>query len=333
MVAVHKARIMVERPKHGQTALGYARRMHSHLLEPLLSRLTHPNVRDLAWTLLSPPLIESTLQRHPLTGSTWARRPPMLAEWLLEQDHQPATLIDWLAGTSRRLGLYYERLWQFGLAHAPGISLIAANIPVRDEGRTLGELDVLFEDGEGMHHLELAVKFYLGPIDLPERAQCWVGPGAEDRLDLKLSRLEGDQLSLAPRPQARTLLATLGAQQPTSRFWMGGYLFHPAGPATAPAGAAQEHLRGEWLRPAQWQQSLDETSVRWQPLERLRWLAPLRTDEAWENERLRLWLGSHARQPASLMVALRPTPQGHWQEVRRAFWLDEHWPAHAPAGG
>ncbi|CAN1601753.1 protein of unknown function [Pseudomonas mediterranea] len=39
----------------------------------------------------------------------------------------------------QRLGLYYERLWQFAVQHAPGIELIAANLPeIRREGRDPG---------------------------------------------------------------------------------------------------------------------------------------------------------------------------------------------------
>ncbi|WP_265309277.1 DUF1853 family protein, partial [Pseudomonas aeruginosa] len=43
----------------------------------------------------------------------------------------------------RSLGLYYEHLWQFALEQAPDVRLIAANLPVRDGGHTLGELDLL----------------------------------------------------------------------------------------------------------------------------------------------------------------------------------------------
>jgi hypothetical protein len=65
--------------------------------------------------------------------------------------------------SSRRLGLYYEALWQFALRQAPGIELLAANLAIRDGGHTLGELDMLLRDRDGVHHLELAIKLYLGP--------------------------------------------------------------------------------------------------------------------------------------------------------------------------
>ena len=135
-------------------------------LADLPGRLQHPQVRDLAWTILSPALLEQApwQQRHPLAASCWNGNPGLLADWLLLLDADAALLEAWLARRSvRRLGLYYEQLWQFVLAQTPDIQLLATNLPIRDGGQTLGELDLLFRDREGVHHLELAVKFYLGP--------------------------------------------------------------------------------------------------------------------------------------------------------------------------
>ncbi|WP_369603937.1 DUF1853 family protein, partial [Klebsiella quasipneumoniae] len=39
--------------------------------------------------------------------------------------------------------------------------LLAANLPIRRAGHTLGELDMLIRDRDGVHHLELAIKLYL----------------------------------------------------------------------------------------------------------------------------------------------------------------------------
>ncbi|MDV3443993.1 DUF1853 family protein, partial [Pseudomonas otitidis] len=34
---------------------------------------------------------------------------------------------------------------------------------VRQQGKTLGEMDLLLQDDHGIHHVELAIKLYLGP--------------------------------------------------------------------------------------------------------------------------------------------------------------------------
>ena len=57
---------------------GYARTMT--LFPDLLNlphQLRHPEVRDLAWVILAPPMLTRTPwpQRHPLAGSDWVQAP------------------------------------------------------------------------------------------------------------------------------------------------------------------------------------------------------------------------------------------------------------------
>ncbi|MDC6690029.1 DUF1853 family protein, partial [Leclercia adecarboxylata] len=63
-------------------------------LADLPNRLQHPQVRDLAWTVLSPPLLSEApqYQRHPLSASRWNSEPGLLADWLLRQDAEPSIL-------------------------------------------------------------------------------------------------------------------------------------------------------------------------------------------------------------------------------------------------
>ena len=134
-------------------------------LDDLLQHLRQPQVRDLVWTLLSPALLDGrTLPlRDPLTASIWRAEPQRLIDWLLRQETEPATLLAYLAGGSSRLGRYYERLWQFALQAAPDVRLLAAGLPVRQAGQTLGELDLLLRDDQVVHHLKLAIKLSFGP--------------------------------------------------------------------------------------------------------------------------------------------------------------------------
>ncbi|NQD95018.1 DUF1853 family protein, partial [Pseudomonas sp. CrR25] len=200
-------------------------------LADLPQQLRQPVVRDLAWVLLSPPLLSTTPwpQRHPLSASHWRQAPGALADWLLHLDRDDAALLTWLAQSSvRRLGLYYERLWQFALHAAPGIELLAANLPIRQSGHTLGELDLLLRDDEGVHHLELAIKLYLGPEQgSGEQPTEWLGPGSHDRLDIKLDHLSQHQLPLSARGEARAALAELDLAHAQAALWLGGYLFYP----------------------------------------------------------------------------------------------------------
>jgi hypothetical protein len=304
-------------------------------LEPLPRQLHHPAVRDLAWVIVSPPLLGQAPwpQRHPLAGSAWADDPAHLAAWLSTLDHDPTPLLTWLTRLgSRRLGLYYECLWQFALQQAPGIELLAANLALRDGGRTLGELDILLRDRDGDHHLELAIKLYLGPqIGAGQDPAQWLGPGCHDRLGLKLAHLAGHQLPISAQPHARAALHGLGIDHAQAHLWLGGYLFYPwTGSATPPTGAHPRHLRGHWLHRRDWPAG----PGRWQPLARHNWLAPARieADRCWTTAQFEHWL--HALDdtaPAYLLVNVEKEADGAWQETERVFLVADRWPHLNPA--
>lgn len=194
-------------------------------------QLRHPEVRDLAWVILAPPMLTHTPwpQRHPLAGSDWVQAPEQLEHWLRELDRNCQPLLHWLElATTRRLGRYYERLWQFAVQHAPGVELIAANLPIRLGGHTLGELDLVLRDRDGVHHLELAIKLYLGPQDGDGADPTqWLGPGSNDRLDRKLKHFCQHQLPMSSRPESREVLAGLDVQAFSAHLWLGGYLLYP----------------------------------------------------------------------------------------------------------
>ncbi|MFJ4155465.1 DUF1853 family protein [Pseudomonas sp. NPDC089752] len=319
----------------GQRQTGYARSMTPFAeLHDLPRQLRRPAVRDLAWTLLSPPLLSNPPcpQRHPLAGSAWAGDPQRLKAWLQQLDNDDQPLREWLATlTSRRLGLYYERLWQFALRQAPGIELLAANLAIRSGGRTLGELDILLRDGDGTHHLELAIKLYLGPGDVAgDDPMQWLGPGCHDRLGTKLAHLAGHQLRMSSDAQSQEALAALGARQVQAHLWLAGYLFYPwPGHAESPAGANPLHLRGRWVRRRDWSVTADE---RWQPLPRHAWLAPARVeaDACWAPQQFAQWLQALKPQaPAQMLVRLEFGSDGAWQEVERLFLVADSWP-HLP---
>ncbi|WXL24420.1 DUF1853 family protein [Ectopseudomonas mendocina] len=307
---------------------------NSSTLDYLMAELRQSAVRDLAWTLLSPALLSDlpASQRHPLQASRWMRDHTALTDWLLALDADGSTLNRHLQQRPvRRLGLYYEQLWQFALQAAPDVEVLSANLPIRQHGHTLGEMDLLLRDDEGVHHLELAVKFYLARRDTGGSAHAdWLGPGSHDRLDIKLHHLISHQLPLSSSPEALASMANLQIEPPQATLWLSGYLFSPWDqPCGGPLGHNPQHHKGRWLHQRQWADFIGNNPVNWQPLPRLAWLAPARLppQEVWSIEQFETWRsGLKTDSNAQLLVKLEPGNNGEWVEAERAFLVNDHWP-------
>ncbi|MFK3795198.1 MULTISPECIES: DUF1853 family protein [unclassified Pseudomonas] len=302
-------------------------------LAALPRQLHTPRVRDLAWVMLSPPMLAETQwqQRHPLSASDWVDNPHALESFLRQLDQDSDPLSEWLARSSiRRLGLYYERLWQFAIHHAPGVELIAANLPIRVENHTLGELDMLLRDKDGVHHLELAIKFYLGPLEADGHDPLnWLGPGSQDTLGSKLAHLNEHQLPMSARPETRQALAALGIEEVQAHVWLGGYLLYPfRGPQTSPTGTHSDHPKGQWLAQKDWPAFIAERpNEHWQWVPRTQWLGPARVDTPWSRETLQGWLTQlDPAERAQLLVRLTETRDGDWEEAERVFLVSDRWP-------
>lgn len=124
---------------------------------------------------------------------------------------------------SHRLGIYFENLWDFVFQHHPDYELIRRNLPIRIDGKTLGELDFVVRHipDNSVEHWEVAVKFYLQVGDL------WVGPGLRDRLDIKLARMRDHQLPFVQAQVVKEELSHLGIHLDRQWALMPGRLFSP----------------------------------------------------------------------------------------------------------
>lgn len=302
----------------------------------LIDTLRDPTVRDLAWVIGSPGLVDAS---HPayqnrVVDDVWCGvQLQDRAKWLKELDLSPLPLHEFIAARpTRRLGHYFEALISFWLMHMPGTQLIAANLQVQDDQRTLGEYDFLFRDTHNMVcHWEAAIKFYLQLAPAAEQ-KVFIGPGARDRLDLKLDRIFQHQLLLGHTPAGQRALPQ-GVRLDKAQAFVKGYLFYHATTSNPVAinGVSATHLSGWWVRHKQ--EKLPQTSSdnRWIIPSRMHWLAPARlTKEAnvMTYAMLNSKLDEHfnSSNEALLLIEMALSEDGVWQEKSRGFVVYETWP-------
>lgn len=249
----------------------------------------HAVVRDMAWVLASPPLLAPVSlppKKVRWLDTAWADQAYLLSEtWLAGLDRNPAPLLQVLAqDNDHRLGSYFESLLAFWLSWPanPLYRLIAHGLAIRNDNRTLGELDFLVEDrhsGE-IQHWEVAVKFYLG-IRAGRAQKNWIGPGMRDRLDLKVRHLLDHQLPLASTPVAAQLIRDMGLAPPVAVCLLKGRLFYPPEvdrKIWAPTSASPHHPSGWWMPQADFLKRYGDSTLRWIRLPKENWMTPVQTD-------------------------------------------------------
>ena len=302
----------------------------------ILDTLHDPAVRDLAWVIGSPGLIDAS---HPayldrVVDDVWCNAQLQnCSAWLSEIDMAPQSLHEFIAARpTRRLGHYFESLIKFWLTHLPQTQIIATNLQVQHEQRTLGEYDFLFRDATATYHWEAAVKFYLQQEPLAEQ-RAFIGPGARDRLDLKLDKVFQHQLLLGHTPAGQQALPQ-GFQLDKTQAFIKGYLFYHASAYSKMEipGVSAAHLSGWWMRHSLEQIPQASADSRWVILPRLRWLAPARLAadaEVMTFAQLNSRLSEHFNlsKDALLIFEVSRTEKSEWQEISRGFVVCETWPA------
>ena len=289
-----------------------------------------PRVRELGWCLFSPAIVD---QLPPATTLPWPVDEDRGArEILAALDRDPSPLERHLAGLAdRRLGARFEAMWTFYLSQHPRFELLAHNLPVTRNGKTLGALDLLFRDRESdaVIHGEVAVKFYLYQPDRTEAPLArWIGPNPDDNLALKLERLASHQLALCRGEQARTALGRAGLPVPDhTAALMKGYLFHPLGrECDPPPPINPRHPRGAWLRQRELPALLARhPACHWAIVERGEWLQPLNPGGA--ADALRRRVAEHmAGSGQPLMLAMAGGDNTPGPLSRRYFVVPGKWP-------
>lgn len=188
--------------------------------------------RDLVWSIRQQPLVLG----NAYPTAEWFRSQTVETEQLPQEPPEHF-----------RLGIHFEKLYQHWLQHHPEFELLAANLQVQGETRTLGEFDLLAKSNNVAEHWELAVKFYIN-FQNSENPSMWFGPDPNDTLAGKIERLENHQLGLSNTNEARALLNHRGIKLDRTRGVVKGRLYHPWQKKVSPPDIVNpEHLSGWWL--------------------------------------------------------------------------------------
>lgn len=299
----------------------------------LLEQLKDGHVRDLAWAIGSPSLIDpdfKDFRGRVVTDAYCKEQLAASAGWLMALDEAPQPLHEYIRSReSSRLGRYFERLIEFWLRHRPDVEELSAGEPVRrGSHNTLGEYDFIFREKGQWRHWETVVKFYLRD----PRGEGWhdyVGPGARDRLAFKIGRVFEHQLALSQTPEGKQVL---GERQPVSPLaFFKGYLFaHAMGSDLSAPGVSPRHLSGWWCRAGSPLPSLSKDS-RWHVLPRLRWLSPCLLDAGsrhCNHEEMAGLIDGHFASSSEPVLAaeLAVRPDGSLTEISRGFVVGPDWP-------
>ncbi|MBO1519040.1 DUF1853 family protein [Oceanisphaera pacifica] len=199
----------------------------SQTLTALLSQLTDPIVRDLAWAIASPNLLRASSLAP---ENTWYER--LVGEYqdrLLELDDNP-TLLHHHCQSQRHLGFYFESLWHFFLLDHARFQVLAHNWQQVIDGTTLGAFDFIVWDQrlKRIEHWELAAKFYL--ISRPEQPfDSALGINTRDKLRRKHEHMLNHQLMLSQQPKVHLKLLAQGLLPQHTRLILKGRLYYPNG--------------------------------------------------------------------------------------------------------
>jgi hypothetical protein len=292
------------------------------MLDDLLTKLTHPDVRALAWAIGSPALFDATrtVWQGRLRDDSWSMAElARCADWLIELDRSPERLRD-AAGdptVNTPLGHVFEKLVLFWQSHRADVRASTRGLIAKNGGRTVGEFDVVMLRHDGViETLEVTVKYYLNLKPELGIDGC-IGPRAFDRMRDKFAKITTRQTDLGNNEFGRIAIckwleASCGEKREPDQLTVEnhalarGYIFHPSASSEFANELSPQHGRGLW--------QTDEIALPgpyWRNLAGREWLGPYlggRDERDWPND------------PAMPRMYANLEPRsGAWMETERRF--------------
>jgi hypothetical protein len=305
--------------------------------------------RDLIWAVNSPSL---------LADGSCSLATAEAVDWSLVDPDEVVTFVR--QEPTHRVGRYFERLLYFYLSRVRQTDIIASGLQIRDDSRTIGELDFVFQDEESrgpgrrpgslLTHWESTAKFYLWCPNRTVEGSHLIGPNAADTFERKMNRLLQHQLPLGQTQLAAEELqkaraacefstAVAGVGRVQGQAFVRGRIFYPAEfdgirsdltECAHPEQLSSNHLRGIWIRASQLE-VLEGLPFDWFAfVEKPYWLAP---PARFDLSAVMVigQLRSHFRRsrfPRLLACCRCPELSGD-ADTRHVFVMSDDWPAAA----
>jgi uncharacterized protein len=288
----------------------------------------HKFLRDLAWAVGSPQMLsEVNSYSIPVVTDEFCKRE--LEEYLtfikLRDQHDTSFGV---SSPHPLLGFYFESLVNFWLNERPGTDELHSNISIKQGNITIGELDFVFHEAGIWHHWEVAVKFYLG-YGNTLNTSSWLGPSANDRLDIKLERTA--QVINQISAKGAEMLYDLGVEISVAAALIKGRLFFHITDQhrVLPDDVSPSVETGEWLRISELE--MLPSGYYWRILDRKDWITV--TPSAFEpnNQHLSLNLLTQqlialGKQRFSRMITCYVKSETLMIPVKQYMVVDDAWP-------
>jgi uncharacterized protein len=298
-----------------------------------ISLYRHKIVRDLLWSLCSPPLIAASPAGSPWVTDNWFDELIIeLLEPLGDLDDDPSPLLSEInEDKDRRLGRIFETLMAYAFEISHRFDLLARNVVIKSKGRTSGEMDLLVHDKarDKTLHLEVAVKFYLA-IVTSQNEPAWIGPNPDDRLSDKKKGME-KQLDQSHSTPAQQCLKEQGITIDDRLCIMKGRLFAPLShepDPKQPPWINPGHLKGWWSHIENFLDYQKTHDLDWVIVDKSDWLSPLTPNDAitpLSHDELRLMLSQEGLfdRVFSQPVCIAGLKNGY--ENERGFLVPDSW--------
>lgn len=181
---------------------------------------------------------------------------------------------------SQYLGHLVELFAFFEFDANESYKLMASNLQINDEERTLGEIDAIIKTNEQRIHLEVAYKFYLYDDTKDSSGLTnWIGPNRKDSLVQKFSKIKRKQFPLVYNYLTQKALKDLNIEPPeTQKVNFKGQLFLPYDKKIAVNPLNHYCVKGYYYRP---EQIIERVDSKFYIPHKLEWLSEPHTNVDW----------------------------------------------------